>query len=330
MRSLFFALLPFLLSSSSLLAEERSLLPDEIEAVAGEGAAQAHAGVASLSDQAAIHLNPAMLYKHRSYDVSGAYFWPVEGRSFYRLSVLDGVTSRWTVAAEYTGFQEELEDRATRDWDSPVRRRGSLAFGLPADRIALGFAAHYVEAEDPGSVEVKTIKGFTLGAGLAGQLTPTIRAGVSLENFNNKNLKEVSPQILRAGVAYEHRSGAFLLSADYRERQRSKSLEGQLLNESGSSVALADPGEPPASVESNSNAEGEEKMAFIGAQVRTMDVLRLYLAGGRSLEGERRDRVSGGVGIYQRNFSLAYALSRDYPEQKDLQGSLHLSITMKM
>lgn len=332
MRSLSLALLSCLLTSSLLADEQRSVLPDEIEAIGGEGAAQAHAGAASLSDQSAIHLNPAMLYKHRKYDVSGAYFWPIEGRPFYRLSVIDGVTSRWTVAAEYTGFQEALENRASRDWDSPVRRRGSLAFGLPADRIALGFAGHYVEAEDPGSYEVKTIKGFTLGAGLAGQLTSTIRAGFSLENFNNQKLKEVSPQVLRAGVAYEHPSGSFLFSVDYRQRQRSKTLEGQLLNDNGSSVALvADPGVTPTPIEDNSNVEGkDEKMAFIGAQVRTFDVVRLFLAGGHAVEGERRDRISGGIGIYQKNFSLAYAVSRDYPEQKDLQGSLYLSIIMKL
>jgi hypothetical protein len=329
MRSLGLALVSFLAGTTALADQSRSTLPDEIEAIGGEGAAQAHAGAASLSDQSAIHLNPAMLFKHRSYDVGGSYFWPSEGRPFYRLSVIDGVTSRWTAAAEYTGFQDALGERSTRDFDSPVRRRGSVAFAIPADRVALGFAGHYVEAEDPSLLDIKTMKGFTLGVGLVAQLASGLRAGISAENLNNKKLKDVSPQIFRAGLAYEP-NGFMLFSADYRERKTSKYLEDQPLTESGA-IALAGSASDPAGIDAeSSNVQDSEKMAFLGAQVKTLDVLKLFLAAGRSLQGERKDRISGGIGIYQKNFSLAYALSRDYPDQKDLQGSLYLSIIMKM
>ncbi len=300
----------------------RSSLPDEITSTGGQGAGQAGAGTALISDQSAIHINPAMLYRHRNYDVSGSYIWPVQGRPFYRAAAIDGVTSRWTAGFEYTGFSDSLPSRETREIDSPVRRRGSLAIAIPTKLFSLGFAGHYVEAEDLTKSSDQTIKGFTLGTGIVTQITTSIRFGASVEHLNNTRLKNVSPRTIRAGFAWEHKSGALALHADYRDRERSDYLEGLPLTLDGR-LSLAD-GTVPV------NEEPHEKMALVGGQIQTFDVVRIFAAAGRNVGGERSEVLSGGLGIFQKNFSLAYAVSRIYPDAKDLQNSLSLSITMKM
>ncbi len=307
--------------TSSSLAATKSSLPDEITATGGQGAAQAGAGTALISDQAAIHINPAMLYRHKNYDVSGTYIWPVEGRPFYRAAAIDGVTSKWTAAFEYTGFSDALTAREGREMDSPVRRRGSLAFAIPSDLMSLGFAGHFVEAEDPTAAQPKTIKGFTLGTGVVAQVSPAIRFGASVENLNNDKLKNVSPRTVRAGFAFEA-TGSFALHVDYRDRERSAYLEGLPLTDEGK-LAIVDSSLPPTKL-------AHEKMAIIGGQLQTFDVLRLFVAAGKNVGGERSEVTSGGLGLYQKNFSLAYAVSRIYPDAKNLQNSVSLSITMKM
>ncbi len=310
------------LAFPAFAADKSSQLPDEITATGGQGSAQAGGGSALISDQSAIHINPAMLYRHKNYDVAGTYVWPIEGRPFYRASAIDGVTSKWTAAFEYTGFSDALTARDSRKIDSPVRRRGSLAIALPTDLLSLGFAGHYVEADDPTEPVSKTVKGFTLGAGVAMQIANSIRFGASVEHLNNARLKNVSPRTMRVGVAWEDKSGALAFHADYRDRERSPYLEGLPLTEEGA-LAIADPSVPPADLP-------REKMAIIGGQVSTMDVLRVFFAAGKNVDGEKSEVTSGGIGIYQKNFSLAYAVSRIYPDAKDLQNSLSLSITMKM
>ncbi|RYZ54673.1 MAG: hypothetical protein EOP07_15620 [Proteobacteria bacterium] len=307
-----------------LHAADKSSLPDEITAIGGQGAGQAGAGAALISDQGAIHINPAMLYRHKNYDLNGTYVWPVNGRPFYRAAAIDGVTSKWTAAFEYTGFSDALDKRETRtEIDSPVRRRGSLAFAIPSDFLSIGFAGHYVEAEDPTVLdEAKTIKGFTLGTGLAAQLSSGISVGASVENLNNEKLKNVSPRTIRAGVAWQDKTGSLAFHADYRDRQRSAYLEDLPLTSEGMLLAL-DPAVEPATLKN-------EKMAIIGGQFQTFDVLRVFFAAGRNVSGDKSEVTSGGLGIFQKNFSLAYMVSRIYPDAKDLQNSLHLSITMKM
>lgn len=327
MRSLFplspWLLAPvFLTSGLSHAAAETSSLPDEILATGGQGTAQSGAGTALVYDQSAIHINPAMLYKHKTYDVNGSYIWPIEGRPFYKVAAIDGQTSKWTTAFEYTGFVEGLDKRETREQDSPARRRASLAFAVPAETFSLGFSANYVEAEDVESEEAKTVKGFTLGAGLAVPLSGGLTFGASVENLNNKKVRNVSPRTVRAGLAWQDKTGSLGLHADYRDRERSEYLEGLPLTENNV-LAARDPGTEPL-------RGSNEKMAIIGAELRTMDMLRLFISGGKNVGGEKANVTSGGLGLFQKNFSLAYAVSRIYPDTKDLQSSLSLSITMKM
>lgn len=309
-------------SPSLLMAQEKSSLPDEIIATGGQGTGQSGAGAALISDQAAILINPAMLYRHKTYDVNGSYIWPVSGRPFYKVAAIDGQTSRFTTAFEYTGFTEGLEGREKREQDSPVRRRAALAVAVPLTSFSMGFAAHYVEADDPTREEEHSVKAFTLGFGLAIPLSTGITLGASLQNLNNKKVENVSPRTLRAGLAWQDKTGSLGLHADYRDRQRSEYLEDFDLTESNQLMALL-PGETPKKLEN-------EKMVIVGGQIQTMDAFRIFASTGRNAGGEKSEITSGGIGVFQKNFSLSYAVSRIYPNKKDLQNSLSLSITMKM
>jgi|GEM_PF-3514616 hypothetical protein len=311
--------------SSPLLAQADALLgtrlPDEIEAVGGMGTAQGHVGAASSSELGAIRTNPAMLYKHTSYDVSGVYYWPSIGRPFYKAGIIDGMTSSIVAAFEYTGFTEELKDRGERtEVDSPVRRRGSVAFAVPTEYVSLGLAAHYVEAEDPEAPagEEKDLKGISLGAGLVGQLTESLRLGLSVQNLNNRRVGAVAPRMLRAGITWEPPRGSVMLSVDYRERERSAVFETLPLQSLNLSLTELERWEEP------------ERMGFVGLQVDTYDVLRVFASYGHSVSGPERELLAGGVGIFQKTYSLAYAVNKNFPAQNELQSSLLLSLIMKM
>ncbi len=311
--------------ASSLHAADRAVtspLPEEIEAVGGQGAALAQSGVASVSDQAAIHLNPAMLYLHRAYDVGAGYYWPSAGRPFYKLSVIDGVTSRMVAGFEYTGFQDNLKDRNQSDiqGDSPVRKRASVALAIPTDFFVIGFSGHYVEAEnaeDP-SIEPSTIKGISLGAGLVALLGNQVRLGLSLENFNNRRVASVAPKTARAGLAWEDKSSMVTVHGELRQRDRSATLE------------LNDPLLDGLSLTDVPRDDRPEQMALTGIQVKTFDMLKVFAGYGRTIRGEKREVTGAGIGIYQKNFSFSYATSKNNPAAKDWQSSLHLSLTMKI
>jgi len=313
------------LTSSLHAAEETSKnawsLPEEIEAASGSSAAMAGSGVASVSDQAAIRLNPAMLYLHRSYDVSGGYYWPAEGRPFYKISVIDGVTSRAVAGFEYTGFAENLKERNRSDieGDSPVHKRGSVAIAIPTDYFAIGLAGHYVEAEDmtdPQNPEV--YKGISLGAGLIAMLGNQIRLGLSLENFNNRRVADVAPRTARIGLAWEDITQTVTIHGEVRQRDRSVNLEWNNPIVDGLALAQSEVDDSP------------ERMALAGAQVKTFDMLRVFAGYGRTIRGETREVTGAGIGIYQKNFSFSYATSKKDPDAKDWQSSLHLSVTMKI
>lgn len=327
LRSCFQLLASLLLGSLSpalQAAEVQLRLPDEIEAVGGQGAAQAHSGAASVSDIGAIRLNPAMLYQQRSYDISGGYYWPADGRSFYKLGVIDGVTSQIVAGLEYTGFQEapQLKQQAEKDEvDSPVEKRVSVALAVPTQLFSLGLAAHYVESRDPGSPldEDQRLKGIALGAGLAVSVTESIRVGASVQNFNNKRIKEVAPTTYRVGLSWADRTGAVQISGDLRQRARSLELE---LPTGPEQLALIG--------EREDFYEKAERMGFVALQAKTFNMMKIFAAYGRTIEGPERVSMSGGLGVFQKNFSFAYAIGRNLPVQDEIQSSLQLTVTMRM
>lgn len=296
-------------------------LPEEIEAVGGTGAALVGSGVASVSDQGAIHLNPAMLYLHRAYDVSGGYYWPAQGRPFYKASVVDGVTSRFVAGFEYTGFADNLKDRNKSDivGDSPVHKRGSVAIAIPTEYFAIGFSGHYVEAEDTTDPQNPDVyKGISLGAGLIANLGRQLRLGISVENFNNRRIADVAPKTARVGIAWEDASGTVTVHGEVRQRDRATAVEWTNPIIDGLALAETEVDDKP------------ERMALGGIQVKTFDIVRLFAGYGRTIRGETREITGGGIGIYQKNFSFSYATSKKDPDAKDWQSSLHLSVTMKI
>ncbi len=328
-----FSLLFSLFMSDCLFGSDTYLqrLPDEIEAVGGQGTAQSQAGSVALNDTAALRLNPAMLATRRSYDLMGGYYWPSAGRPFYKAGVIDGVTSPIAMGFEYTGFQEQLKPLAQRqEIDSPVSRRISLGLAVPSQLFALGFAAHYVESEDITVPEggAKPLKAIALGAGLLVPIGTGARIGVSIENFNNKRIAAVAPTTLRAGLSWEDSSKVLLVSADYRQRQRSKILERPI---AVGSAELAEPTVPVAAADNlQEMASDPEKMGFVGMQATIYNLLRFFSSYGQSLNGEDRSVVSGGLGLYQKNYTVAYAVSKKFPRQTELESSLQLSVIMKL
>ncbi len=296
-------------------------LPDELEAVGGMGTAQSQSGVAVASDLSAIRINPAMLFRNQTYDVNGSYFWPALGRPFYKAGVIDGVTSRNVAAFEYTGFQDNPSfDPNLAKLDTPVLKRASVAIAIPTDFFSLGLAAHYVEANDYGENQApKTLKGFTLGVGLIAYVTDEIRVGLSAQNLNNRNVAKISPQVLRAGIAWEEKKGNLIFGLDYRERQRSLGYEWPSDPEFLSLV------EPIAK-----DYDKPERMVLSNIQVRTFDIVKVFASYGKSLDKIERQQAGGGLGLFHKTFSLAYAVNKNLPAKSELQSSLNLSFSTKM
>jgi hypothetical protein len=71
-------------------------------------------------------------------------------------------------------------------------------------------------------------------------------------------------------------------------------------------------------------------MALAGIQVKSFDILKLFAGYGSALGEVRRDVVSAGIGIFQKNFSFSYAATRPDSLAANWQSSLHLSLTMKI
>ncbi len=298
-------------------------LPDEIEAVGGMGAAQSHAGVAFASDLSALSLNPAMLFKNQAYEVSGTYYWPSIGRPFYKAGIIDGLTSKTVAAFEYTGFAQDFDESSKlKKSDSSVLKRGSVGISIPTDFFALGLAAHYIEAnlgEGEPLAESSLKKDFTLGLGLAAFLTDEIRIGISTQNLNNERVSRVAPTVSRAGFAWEDKQGNVSLGLEYRRRERDLFYE---LPEAVDGLALAE--------EQKEAYQQPEQMVVGNLQVKTFDVVRIFASYGKSLDQIEREQAGGGVGLFHRTFSLAYALHKNLPSEQRVQSSLSFSLFMKI
>ncbi len=309
-------------SASFAKAEPQLRLPDEIAAVGGQGTALGHSGTAALSDLGAIRLNPAMLYQQRSYDIGGGYYWPSTGRPFYKAGVIDGVTSQMVAGFEYTGFQDAPKARtADSELDSPVQKRVSVALAIPSQVFSLGLALHYVESQDPASdpSQVRELKGIALGAGLVAFVTESVRFGASVQNFNNRRIRNVAPTTYRAGLSWADRSGTIIVSGDLAQRDRSFPLE---LPRTPEDLSLVQ--------DLGSYYEKPERMGYVGIQAKTFNMMKIFAAYGHTVQGPERTSASGGIGVFQKSFSFAYALSKNFPAQDELQSSLQLTVTMRM
>ncbi len=309
-------------SSSGVFAQPPlpGRLPNEFESSGGHGLGFGHGGMAAVSEQSSVRMNPAMLSFERQYRVSGGYHWPTFGRDFYQAGVVDSKTSAMAAGLTYTAGTSKYRDYKTyttqeeRDaafYDSPIRHRAAVGISQSFDKFSIGLGGQYVEAPiDPE----RTAKGITLGLGVAGLLTPLLRFGFSAENLANSKVRDFSPTIYRGGLAYTLFGGDFTLHLDYHQRQR-------VLREL---VAFGEI-EPKDGV-----ANTPERMITGSASVRIQNLVRLMAAYGQSVDGISRRSLSGGVAVVNQNFSLSYLVSRPFFTQQKVHQAINAGIEITL
>jgi hypothetical protein len=295
-------------------------LPNEFESNGGHGLGFGHGGMAAVSEQSSVRMNPAMLPFERQYRVSGGYHWPTFGRDFYQVGVVDSKTAAMAAGLTYTAGTSKYRDytlagsqeqRELAFYDSPIRHRVALGIAQSFDKFSIGMGGQYVEA--PLGLE-ETTKGVTLGAGMAGLLTPLLRFGLSVENLGNAKVREISPTIYRAGLAYTLFGGDMTLHADYHQRQR-------VLRE----LLVFGAVEPKPDVKNT-----PERMVTGSASVRIQNLIRLMAAYGQSVDGISRRSLSGGVAVVNQNFSLSYLVSRPFFTDEKVHQAVNAGIEMTL
>lgn len=311
----------------SLAETQAFTLPDEYEAVGGHGLALGNGGAAAQTEASAVRLNPAMLAMSRDYTIGGGYHWPRRGREFYQLSVVDARTGPLVAGLSYTGFASERgTDPKVADWavDSPLRHRVALGAAHAFSHAALGVSAQWVQAQDVLDATRK-VTGITLGLGLAGLLTPTLRAAVSGENITQSKVNDYAPRTFRAGLAYLLAGGTVSLHADYRRRDRVAFFE-------------AAPDVPLALGES-AGADGSpgrdqvtktEDMALGSASAQIQNLIRILGAYGQGVGATTRRSLSGGLALVTDRYALSYSLSRPSLDELATHQAIHLSVAVAL
>ena len=312
-----FCFFVFTLSSSAVLAADYDVrIPGEIEQAGGYAGAINNSGVSFLEGSSATKINPALLVETKDYVVSGSYHWPVGGREFYELGVVDGITSKYVASLQYNGFQEDYKVNWEQDAiDAPVKKRASMALALPLKYIAVGANASYVEGYTLNGTDLNSVKALTLGFGLYGKFTKHLKLGASIQNFNNDSIKSIAPMTIRAGVSLMLLEQQLLISAEFKQRQRIESYEGAVLIDNFSELSyLEDP----------------ERMAYLSSVVKVFDVVRLMGSYGMGLLEDPRKSASAGVGLAQGGYTFYYTIAKPYLSHEELAHSLSISLLMKM
>ena len=134
-------------------------VPGEIEQAGGYAGALNNTGVSFIEGASATKINPALLVETKQYVVSGSYHWPVAGREFYEVGVVDGVTSKYVAGISYNAYQEDYKINWDNGYkDSSVMKRGALAMAIPMKYFALGASATYIEGYDVSGVDLNEKK----------------------------------------------------------------------------------------------------------------------------------------------------------------------------
>ena len=85
-------------------------------------------GVSFIEGSSATKINPALLVETKQYVVSGSYHWPVAGREYYEVGVVDGVTSKYVAGVSYNGYQQDYKINWENGYkDSSVMKRATVA-----------------------------------------------------------------------------------------------------------------------------------------------------------------------------------------------------------
>ena len=291
-------------------------VPGEVEQAGGYAGALNNTGVSFIEGSSATKINPALLVETKQYIVSGSYHWPVAGREFYEVGVVDGITSKYVAGIQYHGYQQDYKINWEEGFkDSPVMKRASVALAFPLKYLAIGGNATYVEGFNSSGTSLKETKALTLGFGVYGKFTQHLRLGASIQNFNNESIKTMAPMTMRAGASLTLFEDQFLLSAEYKQRQRIGVNESLLLaNEFDELSYLSE----------------AERMAYISSVVKVYDVVRIMGSYGLGLYGETRKSASAGVGLAQGGYTFYYTIGKPYMGYKEYAHSVSLSLLMKM
>jgi len=284
-------------------AEVLRIVPEEYETSGTSSVAASHGGVASATGVTAVRQNPALIGVSKEYSLEGGFHWPVGGREFFQAGVVDAKTSPMAAGVSYTSFIADYKATPEESFwfDSPLKRRFAAAASYPIAGLMLGVGGQYVEgilqSYDDGYVETK--KGWTMGAGVSANPTPSIRIAASSENMANKKVQEFAPTIYRIGGQYSF-SNSFAVNLDYRRRQRVSRFEGQPIGFFAAGETEAPKLAPEQMMIGSAVAKVHENVSFVLGYGEAL----------RDADFEKRKVVSGGIVIAGKNASLSYSASR--------------------
>lgn len=305
-----------------LEASERDFrIPGEYEQVGSSAFGLLGVGVTDADGVTAIGVNPGLLALSEEYSVAASYSWADLGRDFYQLGVVDAVTSKYSAAFSYTGFQEKPDAlEALRERDSLAAKRASVAIAYPLKQLAIGGSLSYVEGVEANTTTQDVYKGLSLGVGIVGYLLPNIRFGLSAQNLNNTAIDQVAPRSYRAGISWAV-VPEWKLSLDYKDRQRITSIEGEIEALAGLDLSESD----------RRGLSDSEKMLYLGSQIQFFDLLHMQVAAGQSVDEERlRQSGAFGLGIKQQKYAFFYTIAKRNQGYADLNSALTLHVFMKI
>ena len=294
-------------------------IPDEYEAVGGHALGLGNAGAAGLGGVAAARLNPALLPYESEYSVVFGYHWPSTGRDFYQMGIVDSVTSKVAAAFNYTNFGEEFKkfrESSPNELDSPLRKRAVLALAGSLSKISLGMAGQYVEGYKKVGGDFERSKGVTIGAGLSGLITPSIKFGLSAENLSNRKVKMFAPQYVRAGLGILMFEGSLSWQLDLQQRERIDIFENDTILEMA----------PDSTQQNEKKFIDPERMVINSFSVRFMNIVRLLASYGQAFSSDKRRSLSGSLGLVQNKFAISYGVSRAYWDQTATHQALDVNV----
>ena len=304
-------------------------IPDEYESIGGHALGFANGGTAATSGLGSVRSNPAMLALEKHYSVSAGYHWPSVGREFYQAGAVDGKTSNVAAGIVYTSSQNDYKgfdslasnsEQFDSFYDSPIKYRVVGGIAQSFNNLAIGVSGQYVEGFLPSDENFNIndkdsfVKSMTLGFGIAGLLTDSLRFGISGENLSNKKIKDLAPKTLRAGVAYSLFGGNLTLHCDYLQRER-------VFHEKKSLSIDIDAFEL-----SQEKLEKPEQLITGSASIRVQDLLRLLIATGQDISGSERRLIGGGIAVVNQSYSLSYMISQPYISDPLLHQAINISM----
>jgi len=318
----------FVATSALATDFETYRIPDEYESTPGHGLALGNGGVAAVGGVTSLRVNPAMMAMEPHYTVAGGYHWPSKGREFFNVGVVDSKTSKIAAGASYTGFTEDHvwrpNDPGYNRLDSPVRRRGQLGIAQTFGLVSAGIAGHFVEAVTTDGLfqEESSLRGTSIGLGVAVLAMPQLRLGMSIEHLANSKVAEYAPRTYRAGAAYLLFGGDVSAHLDYVNRARVDRYEAPIVTSTLFGVAKT------AAADQAPTTDTEQSM--IGSfSARVFDMFRILGAYTHGLNNERR-AMAGGLALINESFSLTYAANQPYLDLPESHQAVSLSAQISL